>query len=334
MYISYQTFALKQPSLFWKNSFAFKFILLFLCLLFTACSDQYPPVDKNRTIDLQGHRGARGDRPENTWSAFKFALEKGITTLELDTVMTADEIIIIRHDTVLNPKICQFPSGQELKPAPILATNYVDIKDLNCGIPQLDRFPDQQPAEETQLLTLSDFFSLVEKWRAENGYPLLHFNIEIKLDMEPKPDPKLVKKNTEAFINVIKESNQVSNTTLQSFVLEVLLEAEKITPELQRSALIWPSRSQVIKLKIGFKDDVYQEAIDLAIAHKAQVISPYYMYVDREFVYRANEAQLQVIPWTLNEVDDIVAIYESGVQGVISDYPLRMKEALDIYRKN
>ena len=56
------------------------------------------------------------------------------------------------------------------------------------------------------------------------------------------------------------------------------------------------------------------------------------MYVDREFVHRANQAQLDVIPWTINEVEDITEMYETGVQGVISDYPLRMKEALEIYR--
>ena len=60
--------------------------------------------------------GGQGDRPENTWAAFKFALENGITTLELDTVMTADQTIIIHHDTVLNPKICQYSGGQDLNP--------------------------------------------------------------------------------------------------------------------------------------------------------------------------------------------------------------------------
>lgn len=333
MSTSYQTYEPKQPSLSWRNSSIMKILTLTMAIpLLISCSGDYPPVDKNRDIELQGHRGARGDRPENTWAAFKFALDNGITTLELDTVMTADQTIIIHHDTSLNPKICQYPGGQGLKPAPILATSYMDIKELDCGIPQLDRFPEQKSAEETQLLTLASFFTLVEQWQADNNDQRLLFNIEIKLDLEPKPDPKLIKKNTEAFIQVVKAANQIPNTTIQSFVHEVLLEAERIEPNLKRSALIWPSRLEVIKLKLGLTDNVYQKAIDMAKAHKAQIISPYYMYVDREFVHRANEAQLEVIPWTINEVDDISAMYETGVQGVISDYPLRMLKALEIYR--
>lgn len=333
MSISYQTYEPRQPYLSWRSNRIMRFLILSISIpLMFACAGDYPPVDKNRNIDLQGHRGARGDRPENTWAAFKFALENGITTLELDTVMTADQTIIIHHDTVLNPKICQYSGGQELKPAPILATNYAEIKELDCGIPQLDRFPEQNSAEETQLLTLAQFFTLIDQWKKANNNPTLLFNIEIKLDIEPKPDPKLIRKNTEAFIKIVKEANQVRNTTIQSFVHEVLLEAEEIEPDLKRSALIWPSRFEVIKLKVGLTDSVYQNAIDIAKSHKAQIISPYYMYVDREFVHRANEAQLEVIPWTINEVEDITAMYETGVQGVISDYPLRMKKALEIYR--
>src|SRR4029453_14813718 len=37
------------------------------------------------SLDIQGHRGARGLRPENTLPAFAHALSLGVTTLELDT---------------------------------------------------------------------------------------------------------------------------------------------------------------------------------------------------------------------------------------------------------
>ncbi|MFM8743750.1 MAG: glycerophosphodiester phosphodiesterase family protein, partial [Cytophagales bacterium] len=35
-------------------------------------------------FDVQGHRGARGLKPENTIPAFLTALDYGVTTLELD----------------------------------------------------------------------------------------------------------------------------------------------------------------------------------------------------------------------------------------------------------
>ena len=49
-------------------------------------------------FDIQGHRGARGLAPENTLPAFKVALELGVTTLELDTVISADHEVVVSHD--------------------------------------------------------------------------------------------------------------------------------------------------------------------------------------------------------------------------------------------
>lgn len=54
-------------------------------------------------FDLQGHRGARGLAPENTIKAFTRALEIGVTTLELDLAMTKDGILVVSHDSRLNP---------------------------------------------------------------------------------------------------------------------------------------------------------------------------------------------------------------------------------------
>src|SRR5262249_56059375 len=54
-------------------------------------------------FDLQGHRGARGLAPENTLPAFTVALSIGVTTLELDLAMTSDGILVVSHDSRLNP---------------------------------------------------------------------------------------------------------------------------------------------------------------------------------------------------------------------------------------
>ena len=57
-------------------------------------------------MDLQGHRGARGMRPENTLPAFEYCIKQKMTSLELDTVVTKDNQLIIFHDTKLNGKLC------------------------------------------------------------------------------------------------------------------------------------------------------------------------------------------------------------------------------------
>ena len=66
-----------------------KGIVAVLALLLAGCGDSKPPSralgGKN---DLQGHRGARGLRPENTLPAFEYAMAVGATTLELDTFLS------------------------------------------------------------------------------------------------------------------------------------------------------------------------------------------------------------------------------------------------------
>ena len=65
-------------------------------------------------FDLQGHRGARGLRPENTLAAFTFALATGVTTLETDLAVTKDGVLVLSHDPYLNPDLVRAPGGQWL----------------------------------------------------------------------------------------------------------------------------------------------------------------------------------------------------------------------------
>ena len=69
------------------------------------------------SFDLQGHRGARGLRPENTLAGFAFALDLGVSTLELDCAVTRDGIVVVSHDPVLNPDYTRDEQGRFLDAA-------------------------------------------------------------------------------------------------------------------------------------------------------------------------------------------------------------------------
>ena len=66
-------------------------------------------------FDLQGHRGTRGNAPENTIAAFEKALAIGVTTLEMDAAITADGVVVVSHDPALHPALTRDASGQWLK---------------------------------------------------------------------------------------------------------------------------------------------------------------------------------------------------------------------------
>jgi len=62
-------------------------------------------------FDVQGHRGGRGLRPENTLPAFEAGLDNLITTIETDTGVTTDHVSLIWHDQFLNPESCRRADG-------------------------------------------------------------------------------------------------------------------------------------------------------------------------------------------------------------------------------
>ncbi len=135
-------------------------------------------------FDLQAHRGGRGLAPENTLAAFANALAIGVTTLELDTGVTRDGVVVIHHDRRLNPDIARGPDGLWVAaPAPLIhelrfeELQRYDVGRLRPGSKSAQQFPEQQAADGARIPRLADLFDLVKK----SGHPAVRFNIETKL---------------------------------------------------------------------------------------------------------------------------------------------------------
>src|SRR5580704_4964597 len=85
-----------------------------LVVTFAACSAAPPSQPSHSSpprVDYQGHRGCRGLRPENTLDAFSHALELDVDTLEMDVMLTADDVLVVHHDEHLNPDITRDETG-------------------------------------------------------------------------------------------------------------------------------------------------------------------------------------------------------------------------------
>ncbi len=78
-----------------------------------------------RKFDAQGHRGGRNLRPENTLPAMEVALDHLMTTLELDTGVTKDGVVILKHDPYIEAQKCRRADGN-----PYALADEVLIKDL------------------------------------------------------------------------------------------------------------------------------------------------------------------------------------------------------------
>ncbi len=86
-------------------------------------------------FDKQGHRGCRGLMPENTIPAMLKAIDLGVTTLEMDAVISKDKQVVVSHDPYFNADITTTPEGKTLSKAEaekllLYALNYDNIKNM------------------------------------------------------------------------------------------------------------------------------------------------------------------------------------------------------------
>jgi glycerophosphoryl diester phosphodiesterase len=316
-------------------------LLLLLALSYTAPSMGGAGPPGQGSFDLQGHRGARGLRPENTLAAFAEALSLGVTTLELDCAVTKDGVVVVSHDPRLNPEITRDDNGRWLEAAgpPILTLTCeqlarYDVGRLKPGTPYAQRYPEQQPADGQRIPRLADVFALAR--RAGNGE--VRFNVETKV-FPPRPEVTLPPEAfAEAVVKVVREAGMEKRTTVQSFDWRTLKVVREIAPEVATVALT-SQRPGDDTVQVGRPgpspwlagqdvDDFGGSVPKLVKASGAAIWSPNALDLEARAVEEAHGLGLPVIPWTINETRDMEAVLALGVDGIISDRPDRLRAVL------
>ncbi len=293
------------------------------------CSTAQISVEPIRSsLDLQGHRGARGLKPENTWPAFEAAIKFKMTTLELDTVLTKDDYVVIHHDSDTNPLICQNENGTPIEKVSLYELSLSDLKKLDCGSLKNPKFPEQETVPGTKLLTIEEFFQKAIEVEKKEKISLF-FNIETKFPDNGSASQEKVEKHTLALLSAISKAKMESKTTVQSFDMRTLAFIKKIKAKVKTSALFAPTYGQGFKMTFGFGDSHREEILSIASELGVEVISPYYLYVTPSFVQKAHSKKMEVIPWTVNEKTKMKQLLTFGVDGIISDYPDRLKEVAE-----
>ena len=295
-----------------------------------------------RSFDLQGHRGARGLRPENTLAGFAFALELGVSTLELDCAVTRDRIVVVSHDPVLNPSLTRDEHGRFLgADGPPIATlslvelQRYDVGRLQPGTAYAARFPDQQAVDGERIPRLADVFALVRS----RGDAEVRFNVETKIS----PDRPDLTAGPEAFaravVDAVRDAGMESRTTIQSFDWRTLSIVRRIAPDIATVALTdqQPGDDNIHAGQPGPSpwldgldvDDFGGSVPKLVKASGARVWSPNYRDLDAGRVREAHTMGLLVVPWTVNESAEMRRVLGLGVDGMISDRPDLLRTELE-----
>jgi glycerophosphoryl diester phosphodiesterase len=296
-----------------------RFILLFL-ISFQVSAQIYIPK-----FDLQGHRGARGLRPENTIPAFLLALDSGVTTIELDLAITKDKQVIVSHEPWMSAAICLHADGSGIKAKEerkfnIYQMTYDQVKSFDCGSKVHDDFPSQLKMKIGKPL-LSEVIVAVEDHIKSYTQYEVDYNIEIKTTPEDDnkfhPSPE---EFSDLVFNLIDQYLPLERIVIQSFDFRVLKYWHEKHPEIRLAALVENTKSINANLEdLGFKPSIY---------------SPYFKLLSKEKVKELQSLKIRVIPWTVNEIADMKKIRDMGVDGFITDYPNRANSlSLGIKRK-
>ena len=268
-------------------------------------------------FDVQGHRGARGVMPENTIPAFIYAIDAGVTTIEMDLAVTKDNQLVVSHEGWMSAAISLDSLGKAIKEKDekkhnIFKMKYKDVAKYDVGSKGNERFPDQQKMKVSKPL-LKDVIVAVEDYIKGHALYEVDYNIEIKT--EPSGDGKFHPKPaefSELVFNLIDQYLPWDRVVIQSFDFRVLKYLHEHHPGIRLAALVDNLNTIDENLeKLGFTPSIY---------------SPEYHLLSKDEIRTCHQKRMRVIPWTVNEKKEMEELKQWGVDGLITDYPDMAKE--------
>ncbi len=289
-------------------------------------------------FDVEGHRGTRGLKPENTLPAFETALDLGVTTLELDLHYTSDGVVIIWHDDEIAKDKCGLAPGIEtdapdpdslVKWGEALSFSqlaYEQTQAFRCDRnPDSGKFPDQNngptplAGDDYSFVSLEALFQFVADYvQSEQKSDEQRANAaQVQFNIETKRKPDKAKaindgcdgQNPGPFeleiLRLVEQFGLEERVIIQSFDHRSLWAIRSINDAIRLAALTARGNADLV----GYAE----QGADIW-SPKASTLTP-------ELVSKAHKLGLQVIPWTVNDPDEMRALIEMGVDGLISDRP-------------
>ena len=327
----------------WFNILLVPAILLMVSSCLTS-EKSSPPLDVEppaKKIDIIGHRGAAGLRPENTLSAFQRACEIGVDAIELDVLSTADNNVIVHHDYTLKPEITRTPEGEWLdgpgstiKKLTLAKLKTYDVGRLKPGTRYSRRYPEQQPVDGERIPTLGEVISLVE----ETCDPTTQLWIEIKTNPEEPdftPAPETV---ADAVVQLLNKRDFIGRARILSFDWRSLAQVQNIAPNIatvylslegRRLNNIKPGQPGPSPWMAGLDIDDFSGSIPQAVkAAGGRYWAPYYKHLTRVLLNDAHELGIQVFVWTPDIRIEMIRLFEMGVDGIITNRPDVLKSVV------
>jgi len=272
-------------------------------------------------IDLQAHRGGAGLMPENTLSSMRKALKLNVNTLEFDLQLSADGQVVVSHDNYFHPRYSMRPDSsliQKSDPKEYLYTMpYDSIVKYDVGLRYVDRWPTQKKVAEHKPLA-SDIIDFAESYTREHGLSPVRYNIEIKSrtgEGEGTLWPHY-KEFCDKCMEVLLSKNLGDRLVVQTFDVRALEYVHEKYPQVHLSYLT--------------EDETEIATILSQISFLPTWWSPNHEVVTRENVAYCHALGVKVVPWTVDDPEEMRRMAQCGVEAIISNYPDRL---IEVFRK-
>ncbi|WP_327141834.1 glycerophosphodiester phosphodiesterase [Nocardia sp. NBC_01327] len=309
-----------------------------------------PHADAKRAFDLQAHRGGRGLTAEESLPGFAKSIELGVSTLELDIVLTKDSVPLVWHDPKILPEKCAdtAPAFADDPQYPYVGKvvhdlTFAQLHTLDCG-KKLADFPEAQELPGNRIAELPEVFDLVKSY--PGTFDKLRYNIETKIEAEHPEQSATPDEFVDVILGAIQTAGATGKVEIQSFDWRSLPLVKAKNPTIPTVALYDDSTFKPESMwlsPIRYQDHA-DDPLSAIKALGADISSPSYispwnsgakagdagftLTSTEAYVARAHALGIKVIPWTVNDKQTIALVLDQGVDGIITDYPDRAREVM------
>ncbi|MFG2090953.1 MULTISPECIES: glycerophosphodiester phosphodiesterase family protein [unclassified Spirillospora] len=274
-------------------------------------------------VEVHGHRGARGLRPENTLPGFVHALELGVDAIELDVGMSADGVVVLNHDQALSPvNLTDTAPAWPGDPAfpyvgrPIRELTLAQLRTVDAGARRHEAFT-QTPVPGAGIPTLAEACALLAPTDVE---------IAVELKTDPGWPADDIERLTDAVVEVLASAGLNGRSRLLAFDWRVLTEARRRHPEFPRVALV--ERKTLVADTPWLAGLPPGDPVAAAAEIGAAYLSPEHAVTTPGLIEEAHDRGLRVAVWTVNAPEDMVRFIKYGADALVTDYPDRVRTVL------
>lgn len=279
---------------------------------------------KNKNLNFKcthvSHRGGAAENIENTMSAFKHAHSLGTEMLEIDCHITKDGIVVVSHDDML-----ERTTGKKVK---ITETNFSDLPPMKSTLDVTFCKNQSITGTDRSIPKLVDVFE---------AFPNTVVNIDIKINND-----HLIHEASE----LIKQYNREDITIWGNFSDKITSKCYKENPNIHilisfRRLLVivslyylwllpfFPIKESAFEVPMP---TIYHNIGKKGFKSKMGKIFGHfldYLIMDKKLIQHLNDRGLFTALWVLNNEEDFKRAYEIGVQGVMTDYPTKLRMFLN-----